>query len=206
MAKSRMERPDAVGGFLLDGFPRNVFQAEALDQLLKDDGHSLDAVLSLEMPREEAVKRVTGRRICRDDGGHVFHVTHNVPREPGRCDVCRGELYERQDDTEETVRERLGVHHRATEPVIDYYRRRNLVCSAAHSARPFWAHCSPAGPSTPWPDASPTTASPVRQGSAWPRPWRRTDWARSPASTWARTPAGHWPQSGTPSSTASACA
>lgn len=85
------------------------------------------AVLDLEVPQEEAVKRIAGRRLCRDDGSHVFHVTYNAPRESGLCDVCGGELYQRQDDTEETVRKRLEVYHRATEPIIDYYRTRDLV-------------------------------------------------------------------------------
>lgn len=131
MARSCMEQPDADRGFLLDGFPRNVFQAEALDQLLKDDGRSLDAVLDLEVPQEEAVRRVTGRRICRNDGSHIFHPMYNAPREPGLCDLCGGELHQRQDDTEATVRERLDVYHRATAPVIDYYRSRKLVVSVS---------------------------------------------------------------------------
>ncbi len=127
MAKSRMEQPDTDRGFLLDGFPRNVFQAEALDQLLEDDSRSLDAVLDLEVPQGEAVRRVTGRRICRNDGSHIFHLMYNTPREPGLCDMCGGELHQRQDDTEETVRKRLDVYRRATAPIIDYYQSRNLV-------------------------------------------------------------------------------
>ncbi|MFJ4817211.1 adenylate kinase [Streptomyces sp. NPDC088801] len=127
MARSRMEQPDAVHGFLLDGFPRNVFQAEALDQLLKDDGHSLDVVLNLDLPHEEAVTRIAGRRVCRHDSSHVFHVTYNAPHEPGLCDACGGDLYQRQDDTEETVRERLEVFDRVTSPITEHYRLRNLV-------------------------------------------------------------------------------
>ncbi|MER7909191.1 adenylate kinase [Streptomyces sp. NPDC096068] len=127
MAKDRMEQPDAANGFLLDGFPRNVAQAEALDAVLKAEGMELDAVLDLEVPEDEVVKRIAGRRICRKDSAHVFHVTYNAPKAEGVCDVCGGELYQRDDDSEETVRRRLEVYHTQTEPIIDYYRAQNLV-------------------------------------------------------------------------------
>ncbi|MET7601304.1 adenylate kinase [Streptomyces avermitilis] len=127
MAKDRMEQPDAVNGFLLDGFPRNVKQAEALDEMLKSEGMKLDAVLDLEVPEDEVVKRIAGRRICRNDSAHVFHVSYKPPKQEGVCDVCGGELYQRDDDTEETVRRRLEVYHTQTEPIIDYYRAQGLV-------------------------------------------------------------------------------
>jgi adenylate kinase len=127
MAKDRMEQTDAVGGFLLDGFPRNVSQAEALDGMLGEGGMKLDAVLDLEVPEDEIVKRIAGRRICRKDSAHVFHVTYNPPKAEGVCDVCGGELYQRDDDTEGTVRKRLEVYHTQTEPIIDYYRAQDLV-------------------------------------------------------------------------------
>ncbi|MDX2597956.1 MULTISPECIES: adenylate kinase [Streptomyces] len=127
MAKDRMEQPDAVGGFLLDGFPRNVSQAEALDRLLQTEGITLDAVLDLEVPEAEVVKRIAGRRICRNDSSHVFHVTYSRPKQEGVCDVCGGELYQRDDDSEETVRKRLEVYHTQTEPIIDYYKSQGLV-------------------------------------------------------------------------------
>ncbi|APE23379.1 MULTISPECIES: adenylate kinase [Streptomyces] len=127
MAKDRMEQPDAANGFLLDGFPRNVAQAEALDEILKAGHVQLDAVLDLEVPEDEVVKRIAGRRICRNDSAHVFHVTYNAPKTEGVCDVCGGELYQRDDDSEETVRRRLEVYHTETEPIIDYYRSQNLV-------------------------------------------------------------------------------
>ncbi|WP_369145969.1 adenylate kinase [Streptomyces sp. R44] len=127
MAEDRMRQADAEGGFLLDGFPRNVAQAEALDAFLKADGIELDAVLDLEVPEDEVVKRIAGRRICRNDSSHVFHVTYNAPKTEGVCDACGGELYQREDDTEETVRKRLAVYHTETEPIIDYYREQNLV-------------------------------------------------------------------------------
>ncbi|MET7616544.1 adenylate kinase [Streptomyces sp. NPDC005408] len=127
MAKDRMEQPDAEGGFLLDGFPRNVSQAEALDAMLKSEGMTLDAVLDLEVPEDEVVKRIAGRRICRNDSSHVFHVTYSRPQQDGVCDICGGDLYQRDDDSEETVRRRLEVYHTQTEPIIDYYRAQNLV-------------------------------------------------------------------------------
>ncbi|AYN39890.1 adenylate kinase [Streptomyces dangxiongensis] len=127
MAKDRMEQPDAEGGFLLDGFPRNVSQAQALDELLETEEITLDAVLDLEVPEEEVVKRIAGRRICRNDSSHVFHVTYSPAKQEGVCDVCGGELYQRDDDSEDTVRKRLEVYHTQTEPIIDYYKAQGLV-------------------------------------------------------------------------------
>lgn len=127
MAWDRMKQPDAAGGFLLDGFPRNVAQAVALDGLLKEAGLELDAVLDLEVPEDEVVKRIAGRRICRNDSSHVFHVTYSPPKREGVCDVCGGELYQRDDDDEDTVRRRLEVYHEETEPIIDYFKAQGLV-------------------------------------------------------------------------------
>ncbi|MGV9243293.1 adenylate kinase [Streptomyces sp. NPDC003710] len=127
MAKDRMEQPDARNGFLLDGFPRNVQQAEALDDTLKAEGMKLDSVLDLEVPEEEVVKRIAGRRVCRNDSSHVFHVSYKPAKQDGVCDVCGGELYQRDDDSEETVRKRLEVYHTQTEPIIDYYKAQDLV-------------------------------------------------------------------------------
>lgn len=127
MAEDRMEQADAAEGFLLDGFPRNLGQAEALDEYLKNNGLKLDAVLDLEVPEEEVVKRIAGRRICRNDSGHVFHAEYNKPKAEGVCDVCGGELYQRDDDREATVRKRLEVYHTETEPIIDYYKDQDLV-------------------------------------------------------------------------------
>ncbi|MFF7332797.1 adenylate kinase [Streptomyces sp. NPDC090306] len=127
MAKDRMEQADAENGFLLDGFPRNVSQAEALDELLTQEDMALDAVLDLEVPEDEVVKRIAGRRVCRNESAHVFHVTYSPPKQEGVCDVCGGELYQRDDDSEETVRKRLEVYHTQTEPIIDYYKAQGLV-------------------------------------------------------------------------------
>ncbi|MGW2365896.1 adenylate kinase [Streptomyces sp. NPDC001667] len=127
MAEDRMDQEDAAGGFLLDGFPRNVGQAEALDAYLKGKDLALDAVLDLEVPEDEVVKRIAGRRICRNDSSHVFHVVYNQPKAEGVCDACGGELYQRDDDREDTVRKRLEVYHTETEPIIDYYKAQGLV-------------------------------------------------------------------------------
>ncbi|MEV7445913.1 adenylate kinase [Streptomyces sp. NPDC091204] len=127
MAKDRMAQPDAAGGFLLDGFPRNVSQAEALDAMLEAEGMKLDAVLDLEVEEDEVVKRIAGRRICRNDSSHVFHVTYAPPKTEGVCDTCGGELYQRGDDSEDTVRNRLEVYHTQTEPIIDYYKGQGLL-------------------------------------------------------------------------------
>ncbi|MGW3494115.1 adenylate kinase [Streptomyces sp. NPDC001020] len=127
MAKDRMEQPDAQGGFLLDGFPRNVQQAVALDEMLKSESMKLDGVLDLEVPEEEVVKRIAGRRVCRNDSAHVFHVSYKPAKQEGVCDACGGELYQRDDDSEETVRKRLEVYHTQTEPIIDYYKAQGLV-------------------------------------------------------------------------------
>ena len=127
MAIDRMRQADAEGGFLLDGFPRNVGQAEALDAFLATAKIALDAVLDLEVPEEEVVKRIAGRRLCRKNDKHLFHVDYSPPAVEGVCDECGGELYQRPDDTAEKVRVRLEVYHSKTEPIIDYYKQQGLV-------------------------------------------------------------------------------
>ncbi|AJZ82307.1 adenylate kinase [Streptomyces antimycoticus] len=127
MAEDRLGQSDAQSGFLLDGFPRNQIQAEALDTYLGERGVSLDAVLDLEVPESEVIKRIAGRRTCRQDSSHTFHVEYKPPKAAGVCDACGGELYQREDDSEETVRKRLEVYHRETEPIIDYYKAKGLV-------------------------------------------------------------------------------
>lgn len=127
MAEDRLDQADAVDGFLLDGFPRNESQARALDTYLEAHGIALDGVLDLEVPEAEVVKRIAGRRVCRNNSAHVFHVQYQKPRVEGVCDVCGGELYQRGDDAEDKVRNRLEIYHRETEPIIDYYKQQDLV-------------------------------------------------------------------------------
>ncbi|WP_037912402.1 adenylate kinase [Actinacidiphila yeochonensis] len=127
MAEDRLEQADAANGFLLDGFPRNEAQARALDVYLAGHGIGLDGVLDLEVPEDEVVKRIAGRRVCRNDSAHVFHVDYKKPAVEDVCDECGGELYRRDDDAPDKVRNRLEVYHRETEPIIDYYKQQGLV-------------------------------------------------------------------------------
>jgi adenylate kinase len=122
----RLRQRDAEPGFILDGFPRTIAQAEALDRLLKDLGHTLDAVMYFEVSEPELLRRLTGRRLCRQCQA-AYHLVSAPPRRPGVCDRCGGELYQRQDDSEATVRHRLEVYARQTTPLLDYYRGRGLL-------------------------------------------------------------------------------
>ncbi|MER7576518.1 adenylate kinase [Streptomyces sp. NPDC126514] len=123
----RLARPDTEPGFLLDGFPRNLVQAEALDGILADSQSKLDAVLDLELAEAEVVRRIAGRRVCRQEQAHIFHVDFDPPRVAGACDVCGGELHQRDDDREATVRKRLEVYRSETAPVVDHYQAQGLV-------------------------------------------------------------------------------
>lgn len=124
----RLREPDAAGGFILDGFPRTLGQAEALERLLKDLGQRLDGVVFFEVAEPELVRRLTGRRLCRQCQA-AFHVASAPSQREGVCDRCGGELYQRDDDSEATVRHRLGVYDRQTAPLLDYYRDRGLLTS-----------------------------------------------------------------------------
>ncbi|KKM12652.1 adenylate kinase [Clostridiales bacterium PH28_bin88] len=128
IVRERLNEPDCAKGFLLDGFPRTVPQAEALDRILASTGRGLDAVLNIEVPREKLVDRLTGRRVCRACGA-TYHVLFNPPKAGGVCDHCGGELYQRSDDTVETVENRLDVYERQTAPLIAYYRDKGLLQS-----------------------------------------------------------------------------
>ena len=123
------DRLSAMGGapsFMLDGFPRTVVQAEALEKMLASRSIPLEHVVSLDVPREELVRRLSGRRTCRVCGA-MSHVTSDPTRRPGVCDECGGALYQREDDREETIRARLEVYDRATAPLITFYRGRGLL-------------------------------------------------------------------------------
>jgi adenylate kinase len=122
----RLGRPDAARGFILDGFPRTITQAEALGKLLKDLGQELDGVVYFDVSEAELLRRLTGRRVCGQCGA-TFHLVSAPPPRPGVCGRCEGELYQRADDSEETVRNRLGVYARQTAPLLDYYRGRGLL-------------------------------------------------------------------------------
>jgi adenylate kinase len=126
----RLRQPDAAGGFILDGFPRTIPQAEALARLLEKTGQGLDAVLYFEVSEPELLRRLTGRRICRACQA-AFHLVSAPPRRPGACDRCGGELYQREDDSEATVRNRLDVYARQTAPLLDHYRASGLLRTIA---------------------------------------------------------------------------
>ena len=130
MMGERLSTADAGRGFILDGFPRTIAQAEALAKLLKDLGQTLDAVVYFDVSEPELLRRLTGRRVCRKCG-HSYHVTSNPPKRAGVCDACGGELYQRDDDAEATVRNRLEVYRRQTAPLLDYYSQRNLLVTVS---------------------------------------------------------------------------
>jgi len=125
--KDRLAKPDVKGGWMLDGYPRTIPQAEALDAILPSLGQKIDVVLNIDVPDEELVKRVTGRRMCKC--GTTYHVQFNPPKVAGKCDACGADLYQRQDDTEATVKQRLQAYHTQTQPLIDFYAKRGIVAN-----------------------------------------------------------------------------
>lgn len=125
IVRERLSRPDCERGFILDGFPRTVAQAEALDAMLKEIARELHAVLYLSIPMELAVSRITQRLVCRDCG--TPQPAGGAEAAGGRCPQCGGELVQRSDDTEETARRRLEVYEQETRPVVDYYAERGLL-------------------------------------------------------------------------------
>lgn len=126
MVRERLQQPDCDDGVILDGFPRTLAQAEALDGILTSTGRTLAGVLYINVPSEELVRRLSGRRICRQCQT-PYHVVFSPPAEEGVCDECGGKLYQRDDDRPETVRARLRVYHKQTAPLIDYYCRVSLL-------------------------------------------------------------------------------
>ncbi|MYD36867.1 MAG: adenylate kinase [Dehalococcoidia bacterium] len=131
MLLERISQPDAADGYILDGFPRSLAQAEALDDALKSRNENIDKVLLVDVSEDELVRRLSGRWICRTCQ-KPFHVINNPPKKDGLCDVCDpedGELYQRDDDKPETVRNRLGVYQDQTAPLIDYYTAQGILTS-----------------------------------------------------------------------------
>jgi adenylate kinase len=119
---------------MLDGFPRTLEQARALDDMLEGAGRSLDLVLAIDVPEEELVQRLSGRRACRSCG-KGFNVVFDPPRVEGVCDACGGELFQRDDDNEQTVRNRLEVYRRQTEPLVGYYADKGILASVSGGGR-----------------------------------------------------------------------
>ena len=126
MVEDRLGQSDVGNGFLLDGYPRNVGQAEFLDGVLNAKSAPLDSVLELSIANDEIIKRLSGRRICRGCGAS-FHIHFEKPSKDGVCDKCGGELYQRQDDNEATIANRLNVYTEQTEPIIEYYKKAGLL-------------------------------------------------------------------------------
>jgi adenylate kinase len=122
----RLARSGGDGGFILDGFPRTVAQAKALHAWLAERGQRLDAVLQIDVPNEELVRRLAGRRVC-ESCGTMFHVTLNPPATPGRCDRCGSALVQRNDDEEQTIRQRMKVYARETAPLVEHYGKAGLL-------------------------------------------------------------------------------
>jgi adenylate kinase len=121
----KVESAEAADGFVLDGFPRTIAQAEALDKAFEKLGRALTAVILLEVPDEEIVRRLSGRRIS--PGGRVYHVDFNPPKVPGKCDIDGSELIQRDDDKPEVIRKRLEVYHGSTAPLVDYYEEKSVL-------------------------------------------------------------------------------
>jgi len=124
----RLREKDCRKGFILDGFPMTVIQAQALEKVLKDLGGQLDIVLNLKVNESEIIRRLSGRRSCSQCGAN-YHIYFNPSKEPDRCDLCGSRLYQREDDEVETVKKRIEVYRRETEPLIDYYQKAGLLRS-----------------------------------------------------------------------------
>jgi adenylate kinase len=126
MVEERLGQPDAAKGFILDGFPRNTAQAETLDGMLQKIGKPLQLAISVDVPFEDLMKRLTGRRTCKACG-QMYNVFYSPSNKEGVCDKCGGELFQRDDDKEATIEKRLKVYESQTAPLIDYYSKKNIV-------------------------------------------------------------------------------
>ncbi len=128
LVKERLQQDDCKKGFILDGFPRNTAQAETLDQVLQEMGSPLQLALNVDVDFDVLMKRLTGRRTCRQCG-QMYNIYYNPPQKEGVCDKCGGELYQRDDDKEETIRKRLEVYQSQTAPLIEYYKNKGILQS-----------------------------------------------------------------------------
>jgi adenylate kinase len=126
MILERINQPDCASGCLFDGFPRTLHQAKVLDKALGEQGKTIDKAIYIEVPNEELVKRLSGRWLCRTCQT-PYHIINSPPKTPGKCDKCGGELYQRSDDREETVKDRLGIFFAQTVPILDYYKKQGKL-------------------------------------------------------------------------------
>ncbi len=128
MVEERLKQDDCKKGFILDGFPRNTSQAEALDKMLSSLNMPLTAAVSVDVPFDDLMKRLTGRRTCKACG-QMYNIYFNPPQKADVCDKCSGELFQRDDDKEETIKKRLDVYNAQTAPLLDYYRKKGILKS-----------------------------------------------------------------------------
>lgn len=133
--EERLQESDATRGFVLDGFPRTVTQAQALETMAQRHGYRISPVVNLVVPREELVKRLSGRRVCRECGA-MYHVILAPPTNAGLCNRCNGELYQRDDDQEDTILARLDVYARQTDPLVQYYREEGVLAEVDGTGPP----------------------------------------------------------------------
>lgn len=127
MIRQRLQQPDAQGGAMLDGFPRTVTQARALDELLAEFGGRVNLALYIRVPEQALLERLAGRWTCRGPEQHTYHMLFNPPKKPGVCDIDGAELYQRADDTSEVQSRRIRVFFEQTSPLIEFYRQRGLL-------------------------------------------------------------------------------
>ncbi|MDY0094558.1 MAG: adenylate kinase [Candidatus Vecturithrix sp.] len=147
IVNDRIRVEDCHNGYIFDGFPRTVAQAEGLDALLQQLNTPLDAVVYIDVPDDEVVTRLSGRRTCKNCGA-LYHIRYNPPATEGICDACGGDLFQRDDDNAETIRQRLAVYHSQTSPLIHYYARHDLVKTIDGTGGPeeiFLAACDALG-------------------------------------------------------------
>lgn len=126
LVEERLKQPDCKNGFILDGFPRNTAQAEALDKILAGSGMPLTVALNIDVDLNDLLKRLTGRRTCKSCQ-QMYNIFFSAPKKEGTCDKCGGELFQRDDDKEATIKKRLDVYQQQTAPLIDYYSKKNIM-------------------------------------------------------------------------------
>ena len=126
IVKERLAKPDCEHGFILDGFPRTIPQAEALEKILEEIGKQIDAVVYVDVPDDELIKRISGRRVC-ENCGEEYHVIYKPPKVDGICDKCGGNLIQREDDKEDVVKKRIEIYNESTAPLIEFYDKKGVL-------------------------------------------------------------------------------